>query len=130
VQQAIAERRARIAALVKGDVRPAALASPVPLGRRRVPGEAAAARPATVSAPQAFTFDGEHAEAGDGAAAAAGGSGGGGGGRFIDSASVASAAPALTQPQLREMFEFYCNFGRSAVMTYQVRPTRQPRVTG
>lgn len=30
-----------------------------------------------------------------------------------------SGPPAINQEQLREVFEFYCNFGRSAIMTYQ-----------
>ena len=41
--------------------------------------------------------------------------GGGGGGSGGGSQPLAR----LSQEQLREIFEFYCNFGRTAIMTYQ-----------
>ena len=41
----------------------------------------------------------------------AGGGGGSGGG--------SQPLARLSQEQLREIFEFYCNFGRTAIMTYQ-----------
>ena len=44
------------------------------------------------------------------------GTGGGGGGSGRESAG---GPPAINQEQLREIFEFYCNFGRTAIMTYQ-----------
>jgi hypothetical protein len=56
----------------------------------------------SAKSPKMFKFTGS--EAGEGAR---------------DATSVVSSAPALTQEQLREVFDFYCNFGRSAVMTYQ-----------
>jgi len=43
--------------------------------------------------------------------------GGGGGGGSVH--EVAGGPPAINQEQLREIFEFYCNFGRTAIQTYQ-----------
>jgi hypothetical protein len=40
--------------------------------------------------------------------------------RRYDASSLASGTiPALSQEQIKEIFEFYANFGRSSVMTYQ-----------
>jgi len=93
VTEAIRTRRSRIQDLISGASRPlAAVGSPTP--------RAGAASPRT----------------GFGGSGALGGGGGmGGGGASV----VSSSAPAINQDQLREVFEFYCNFGRSAIMTYQ-----------
>ena len=37
----------------------------------------------------------------------------------VHSGIGAGGVPAINQEQLREIFEFYCNFGRTAIMTYQ-----------
>lgn len=94
VTAAIHSRRDRIEALVTGAGKAAALSTP------------AASRSGT-GAGRAFRFT--PAETG-------GGGGGGGGG---DAGSVVMAPPALTQDQIHDVFEFYANFGRSAVMTHQ-----------